>query len=109
MTSISLAARTAMVCAGRPNSQRKRLGSANQTWPVEVRGWASDLKARVWMQSADQVWMLVWALSQEATSEFVPAAGAGVSGQRNTSRAKPKSNKRFISKDYLTGDKCHVF
>jgi len=40
-------ARTAMVFGGWPSSQRKRLGSANQTWPVAVSGWAKDLNARV--------------------------------------------------------------
>src|SRR5262245_53992381 len=64
-----------MVCAGLPSSQRNRFGAANQTRPVAVRGCASDFKARVWITSADQVWRLVWELSQAPRSELAPRAG----------------------------------
>src|SRR5436853_7800074 len=47
MASNALGARTAMVWAGWPSSQRKRLGSAYQTWPVAVNGWVRDFNARV--------------------------------------------------------------
>src|SRR6266550_1417402 len=92
MTSISLLARTAMVFGGWPSSQRKRLGSANQTWPVAVSGCVKDFKARVWMKSADQVWMLVCEPSQEARGELVSAAGA-VKAQAPTMRNEAPSTK----------------
>src|SRR5438445_13301156 len=64
-----------MVCGGLANSQRKRLGAANQTRPVAVSGCANDFKVRVWMTSADQVWILVCELSQAPRTELAPQAG----------------------------------
>src|ERR1043165_3916389 len=74
MTNISSAWRRAMVWAGEPSSQRKRLGVANQTWPVAVNGCVSVRKVRVWTKSADHVCRLVWAESQLLSTAFVLAA-----------------------------------
>src|SRR6266568_2029687 len=76
-----------MVCGGSPSSQRKRFGAANQTRPVAVSGCARDFKARVWMTSADQVWIWVCELSQAPRTELAPqAGGCQPRTQRNTHR-----------------------
>src|SRR6266536_6549245 len=79
-----------MVWGGLPSSQRKRFGAANQTRPVAVSGCAKDFKARVWMTSADQVWMLVCELSQAPRSEGAPQAGGRQ--PRTMRRAHTKMN-----------------
>src|SRR6266487_3238788 len=74
MTSISSAWRRAMVRAGEPSSQRKRLGAANQTWPVATNGCVSVRKVRVWTKSAVQVCRFVWEESQPLRTALVSAA-----------------------------------
>src|ERR1051325_972743 len=96
MTSNSLVARTAMVCGGWPSSQWKRLGSANQTWPVALNGWVSDLSVRVWMKSADQVRMFACAANQAASGDLVSAAGATGLTPPTTSGSRRRSHRPVI-------------
>src|SRR4051812_5477136 len=74
--------RTAMVCAGRPSSQRNRFGFANHTLPGVVSGWTSDLRVLVWTKSADHVWTFSCAASHAETVEFVSAARRSAAASR---------------------------
>src|SRR2546426_1095709 len=99
MTSMQSRWRTAMVCAGWPSSQRNLFGATNQTRPLAVNGWASVVKVRVWMNSADQDWMLVCALSQAVTKGFqsLAAAALPVAQATTTNEAKcarPRAQER---------------
>src|SRR3954447_11150600 len=92
----SFGARTAMVWAGLPSSQRNRVGAANQTCPVAVNGWASDFSARVCVKSADQVWILVWASSQRVKSGPISTATAESFAPRTNNRNN-RIKRLFIS------------
>src|SRR5437016_6532527 len=86
-----------MVCGGAPSSQRKRFGAANQTWPVAVSGCVNDFSVRVWMTSADQVWMLVCELSHAVRIGQVPEAqlDSGAVASRNRAATKTGKVKRM--------------
>src|SRR5438552_3255523 len=84
-----------MVCAGWPSSQRNLFGATNQTRPLAVNGWASVVKVRVWMNSADQDWMLVCALSQAMTKGFQSLAAAALPVAQATNIKEAKASLNF--------------